>query len=275
MCFGDFWDFRIFTSVHWSKPWGKYCATTLPGSYCPLLSNTSGSAEVPTNWIYCQKSKSPGPQNFFDETWVIQKNPIWKLRSGFLRESTAGWEGEIPPSLHRTNPSCQAAGSSHWKCTPVSISIFDSGSVQGLLHWPRPWHSSKRFWATPIPSVQEFFSCFCFQKQQNQELPQYSEIPMSQTLLSGTRVISQKPCWAQHQVLSMPGRIWEAQLPAHPGPWAHSRAQTNTSTLVMEVNTSCCKLGLLPTLIWSHNIETNYFRAAIIAPHREIAQHWN
>lgn len=50
-CFGGFGDCRKFTSVRSSKPWGKYSGTTLPGCYCPLLSDTSDTAEVPTIWI--------------------------------------------------------------------------------------------------------------------------------------------------------------------------------------------------------------------------------
>lgn len=164
---------------------------------CPLIqplgqilwhntSRMSLSSPVQHIW-YC---RSPFNLNFLLEIeksrykknflWSMDytKEPNLKSEIRLSQGNSAGWESVIPPSLHRTNSSCQAADSSCWECAPVSMNIFNSGSVQGPLHWPRPWHTSKRLWATLILTVHEFFSCSCFQKL-NQERPQCSEITLS------------------------------------------------------------------------------------------------
>lgn len=232
MCFGDFWDFRIFTSVHWSKPQGQMLWHN--------ISRMLLSSALQHIW-YCRSShglnilleiEKSRFTFFFFFCMDYAKEPNLKLRWGFLRESTAGWEGVIPPSLHRTNSSCQAAGSSHWECTPVSTSIFDSGSAQALLPWPRPWHTSKRLWATSVPSVQGTFQLLLLPKQQNQEFPQYSWAMRVFSGSSPRTLLSSALCPVHAR------RIWEAQLPGHehipqhrqaPRPWWWKLTRTAAS----------------------------------------------
>lgn len=199
MCFGDFWDFRIFTSVHWSKPQGQMLWHN--------ISRMLLSSALQHIW-YCRSShglnilleieKSRFTFFFFFFAWIMQKNPIWNWDEAFSGKALqAGRVWYHPPSTGQILlAKLQAAPTGNAHLYPRAFLT----QVQPKPSYPGPDLDTPQKGSEPpqLPLCRELFSCSCFQNSRTKSFLSTPEPwGSSQDHL-------QEPCWAQRCVLSTP-----------------------------------------------------------------------